>query len=91
MAAVNNFGFGGANAHVLIEPNYKLTNKDNLKIAETIPRIINVCGRTADAVKYILDFIEQNPNKITRDFLALLTETMKDVSTELTNGFPYKG
>ena len=91
MAAINNFGIGGTNANVLVEPNYKLTNEDNLNIVDTIPRIVNVCGRTEDAVRHVLDFIEQNPHKITKDFLALLSDTMTNVFNNNTNGFPFKG
>ena len=91
MAAINNFGIGGVNANVLVEPNYKLSNEDNLKIAETIPRIVNICGRTEDAVKHIFNFIENNPQKITRDFLALLTDTMKYEPSVNSAGFPYRG
>ncbi|CAG2176384.1 unnamed protein product, partial [Oppiella nova] len=49
LVAINNFGIGGANAHVLVEPNYKLQTSDGLKIAETIPRIVNICGRNEDS------------------------------------------
>ncbi|CAG2117390.1 unnamed protein product, partial [Medioppia subpectinata] len=52
LAGVNNFGIGGSNAHVLLEPNHKLGTSDGFLIAETIPRIVNICGRTEDAVKY---------------------------------------
>ena len=91
MAAINNFGIGGVNGNVLVEPNYKLTNEDNLRIAENIPRIVNICGRTEEAVRHIFDFIENNPQKISRDFLALLTDTMKYVPNVNSTGFPFRG
>ena len=91
MAAINNFGIGGVNGNVLVEPNYKLTNEDNLRIAENIPRIVNICGRTEEAVRHIFDFIENNPQKISRDFLALLTDTMKYVPNVNSPGFPFRG
>ena len=91
LAAVNNFGLGGVNVHILLEPNYKTETKDNLKIAEQIPRIVNICGRTEEAVKHVMDFIEKTPEKITRDFLALLTDTMKYTSSINSAGFPYRG
>ena len=91
LAAVNNFGVGGVNVHILVEPNYKTETKDNLKIAEEIPRIVNICGRTEEAVRHVMDFIENNPNKVTREFLALLADTMKYKPTVNSAGLPFKG
>ncbi|XP_054160076.1 fatty acid synthase-like [Oppia nitens] len=94
MAAINNFGLGGVNAHLLVEPNYKIrsiSDDDCLSITDTIPRIVNICGRTEDSVKHIMDFIEQNPKKITKDFLALLGEIMKYSPNVNSSGFPYRG
>ena len=91
MAAVNNFGVGGVNVNILIEPNYKIGIEDNWKIAEKISRIVNICGRTEEAVKYVMDFIENNPNKVTREFLALLSDTMKYTPSVNTAGFPFRG
>jgi hypothetical protein len=68
MAVLNNFGIGGSNAVLVLEPNYKLLSSDGLRIAQTIPRIVNICGRTQQSVKHIMDFIENNPKKITNDF-----------------------
>jgi len=56
------------NAHILIEANDKVFDENCHKIAEDIPRIINICGRTEESIKYLFDFIEKNPNKITKDF-----------------------
>jgi hypothetical protein len=39
----------------------------------------------------MFDFIEKNPNKITRDFLALITDTMKIRPTFNSAGFPFRG
>ena len=91
MAGVNNFGVGGVNVHVLVEPNYKLTTDDNLRIVEEIPRIINICGRTEESVRNWFNFIENNPNKVTRDFLALLTDTMKYTPSINSAGYPFRG
>ena len=91
MASINNFGIGGVNGNVIIEPNYKLANEESLKIAETIPRIVNICGRTEEAVRHIFSFIENNPDKISGDFLALLTDTMKYVPNVNSAGFPFRG
>ncbi len=53
LAAINNFGFGGANFHALLEPNSKIKPNDNL--FEGIPRLVCVSGRTEEAVKKILN------------------------------------
>ena len=91
LAAINNSGIGGANAHVLLEPNYKLLSSDGLRIAQTIPRIVNICGRTQQSVKHIMDFIENNPKKITNHFLALLGQTMKYTPNVNSSGMPHRG
>ncbi len=88
---MNNFGLGGVNAHVLLEPNYKEQNDDNFKITDKIPRLINICGRTQEAVNSYFDFIENNRNKVTRDFLALLSDTMKTKLSLNSAGFPFRG
>ena len=91
MAGINNFGVGGVNVHILVEPNYKTEAKDNLKIAEEIPRIVNICGRTEEAVRHVMDFIENNPNKVTKEFLELLSDTMKYKPTINSSGLPFRG
>jgi len=91
IAAINNFGLGGVNGHVILEPNYKKPNADSLKIAPKFPRIVNICCRTENALNRMFDFIENNPNKISRDFLALLTDTMKSKPNVKSSGFPYRG
>ena len=91
MAGVNNFGIGGVNAHVLLEPNYKTVCDDNLKIAETIPRLINICCRSEEAFSQMCKWIEDNPSKVTREFLALLTDTMKVKPLISSTGFPIRG
>ena len=91
MAAINNFGIGGVNSHLILDPNYKLSTKDNFHIVEDIPRIVNICGRTEDAIGHIFNFIENNPDRVSRDFLALLIDVMKNVPTVNSAGFPFRG
>lgn len=91
IAGVNNFGVGGVNGHVLLAPNYKRQDEDSLKIADTIPRLVNVCSRTQDTLNKMFDFIENNPDKITRDFLALIAGTMKTKPSLNSCGLPYRG
>ncbi|CAG2118326.1 unnamed protein product, partial [Medioppia subpectinata] len=91
IAGVNNFGVGGVNANCLLEPNYKVCDENSLKIADTIPRIVNICCRTEEALNNVFNFIENNPQKITRDFLALMAETMRVEPSLNSSGFPYRG
>jgi hypothetical protein len=91
IAALNNLGIGGVNAHVLLEPNNKELNPSSLRIANEIPRLINVCARNQKSLEKLFDFIENNPNKITRDFLALINDTMKTKPSINSAGFPFRG
>jgi hypothetical protein len=91
IVGVNNFGIGGVNGHVLLEPNYKELDKDSNRIVDKIPRLVNVCARNEESLEELFDFIEKNPNKITRDFLALITDTMKIKPLLNSSGFPFRG
>jgi acyl transferase domain-containing protein len=88
---VNSFGVGGVNGHALLEPNYKESDENSLKIADKIPRLINACARTEESLKSLFDFIENNPEKVTRDFLALITDIMKVKPSLNSAGFPNRG
>ena len=70
IVGVNSFGVGGVNAHALLKANDKELTPESLRIADTIPRIVNICGRTEEAIKHIFDFIENDTQKANRDFLA---------------------
>ena len=70
---VNCFGFGGANTHVLCE-DYDLPVPD-VKIANPIPRLIQVCGRTRSAVNHIINELSSKQNDfLTNNFLSLLND-----------------
>lgn len=55
LVALNSFGFGGANAHVLLRSNPKPKEGP---IQDNIPRLVAVSGRTADAVNFMLDKVK---------------------------------
>lgn len=53
LVGVNSFGFGGANAHILLQWNEK--NKVNGSApTDTLPRLVVASGRTEEAVDVIL-------------------------------------
>src|SRR5699024_10193853 len=56
-----------------------------------IPRLVNIIGRTEEAVNHIFEFIEKNPDRVTREFLALIGETVNIEPSIYSSGFPYRG
>ncbi|XP_060533311.1 fatty acid synthase-like [Cylas formicarius] len=71
VVALNCFGFGGANAHLVLKSNPK--RKSLLKPSNQ--RLVNVSGRTEEGLHYMLDEIEKQ--KDDAEFLALLDEIHK--------------
>jgi fatty acid synthase len=53
LAGVNSFGFGGANAHVLLQRNQKEKVNGGAPV-DSIPRLVVASGRTEEAVDVIL-------------------------------------
>jgi len=89
IAAINSFGFGGVNVHVILKSHDKETTEESKDvIPKGFPRLINMCGRTDEAVNYVLDFIEKNPQKVTREFLSLINDISK---TNASGGMNYRG
>lgn len=75
LIGINSFGFGGVNVHVILKAFNKLASQNNQTIVDgKVPRIVLLAGRTIECCQYIIDWIRQNPNKVTREFLALLHE-----------------
>jgi fatty acid synthase len=52
LVAINSFGFGGANAHIVLRSNPKPKVP---AIQDNIPRLVALSGRTEEAVNYFLD------------------------------------
>ena len=70
---VNCFGFGGANIHVLAE-SYDWTDFEGgqPKITHPMARIIQVCGRTAEAVNFMMNGLRTDSQYWDINFLSLL-------------------
>ncbi|KAI1292128.1 Fatty acid synthase [Halotydeus destructor] len=88
MAALNSFGLGGANVHVVLKSNDKKNESSNRLMLDDVPRIVNMCGRTEEAVNHVFNFIETNPDKVTPEFLALVNDISK---TSATSGMNCRG
>lgn len=72
IVALNSFGFGGANSHIVLKSNPKEKSKTYKRPKY---RLVQVSGRTEEAVNYFLDQVEKNPDD--EDFLALVDEIHK--------------
>ncbi|KAL2715950.1 fatty acid synthase-like [Vespula squamosa] len=82
--AINSFGFGGANAHVLLKSNPKIKVNNELP-DDNLPRLVVVSGRTAEAVETILNEIDNRPIDI--EFIRLL----HDIHHKTIPGHLYRG
>lgn len=82
LIAVNSFGFGGANAHVLLRQWKKTKNQRSV---ETIPRLVFWSGRTEGAVSAIINKVKSIP--IDPEFIALLYNIQR---TSIPDNF-YRG
>lgn len=88
IVAMNSFGFGGVNVHVLLKPFAKELAPEHKTIDGKVPRLIPAFGRTEEAVNHMLNFIEQNPDKVNQEFLAMLYNIAK---TYENSGMNYRG
>ncbi|KAH9507034.1 hypothetical protein DERF_011738 [Dermatophagoides farinae] len=91
IVGVNSFGVGGVNAHILLKSNDKELTPESYEICKPIPRLVTIAGRTEEGVNMMFDFIKNNPEKVHRDFLALLNESMKTGWVESSSNFPQRG
>ncbi|KAL2719273.1 fatty acid synthase-like [Vespula squamosa] len=81
---VNSFGFGGANAHILLKSNPKTKVNKGLP-NDDLPRLVVVSGRTEEAVATILNDIDNRPIDV--EFIRLL----HDIHLKGTSGHLYRG
>ncbi|XP_069677436.1 fatty acid synthase-like isoform X2 [Periplaneta americana] len=84
LVGASSFGFGGANAHILLQWNEK--NKENGGApADCLPRLVVASGRTEEAVDVILKDFESRP--VDAEFVSL----MHDLQSEEIAGHIYRG
>nr|QNL15122.1 fatty acid synthase 2 [Meteorus pulchricornis] len=87
--AISSFGFGGANAHILIRSNPKEKINGGAP-QDDLPRLVAVSGRSEEAVNTLLQDIENRPIDI--DFIKLLHDIHVDeIPGHLYRGYTVKG
>lgn len=82
LSSINSFGFGGANAHVILRPNEK---KRKPVEPRTMPRLVQVCGRSPEAVETLIQ--ESRKHVGCSAYLSLLNE----ISSIPVSSMPYRG
>ncbi|KAM3843635.1 fatty acid synthase [Vipera latastei] len=82
LAGINSFGFGGSNAHVILRAN---RNKSLPPEAPNLPRLLQFCGRTQEAVETL---IEQSCKM--QEHTAYLS-MLNDISGVSVSSMPYRG
>ncbi|NXY81485.1 FAS synthase, partial [Alcedo cyanopectus] len=82
LVGVSSFGFGGANVHVVLRPNKK--KYQPLETCST-PRLVQICGRTQEAVEILMQESKKHEKCI--PFISLLN----DISTIPVSSMPYRG
>ncbi|XP_065204299.1 fatty acid synthase-like isoform X2 [Planococcus citri] len=83
--AVNSFGVGGANGHILLTPHDKV-KKLNTPANHGIPLLVAVSGRTTEAVDYIIDDVVKKYEDT--EYIRLMHEIFsEDINGHLQRGF----
>ncbi|KAJ8946541.1 hypothetical protein NQ318_004677, partial [Aromia moschata] len=85
LLAINSFGFGGGNCHILVRKNLK--EKVNSGIPEdNLPRLVCVSGRTEEAITCLQNGIVSN--KLDAEYVSLLHNVFrKNIQNHLYRGY----
>ncbi|KYN37410.1 Fatty acid synthase [Trachymyrmex septentrionalis] len=82
--AINNYGFGGSNAHMLLKWNSK-QKINNGAPNDDLPRLVILSGRTEESVKLFLNDIANHPIDV--EYIRLL----HDIHADNIKGHPWRG
>ena len=87
IVGLNSFGFGGANAHVILKSNPK---PKPISSIDDLPRLVVCSGRTEDAVQKLLEDIEIH--KADEEYLGLINEIhSKNIPMHYFRGYTVVG
>lgn len=88
LIALNSFGFGGANAHIILRSNPK--PKLSPVLEKQLPKLVPVSGRTFETVNYMLDGIREHQQD--DEFIALLHAIHSDnIPGHMVRGYEILG
>ncbi|XP_043486066.1 fatty acid synthase [Polistes fuscatus] len=88
LVALNSFGFGGANAHIVLRSNPK--PKLSPVLETKLPKLIIASGRTEEAVDFMLDTIKQYEQD--DEFISIIHDIHADnISGHSARGFEILG
>ncbi|XP_041971751.1 fatty acid synthase-like isoform X2 [Aricia agestis] len=89
MAGVSSFGFGGANAHILLK-NFAKDKVNNGLPSDDLPRLVCASGRTESAVAKILDDLASRPVDV--ELIRLLHSIHnEDINGHVVRGYTLLG
>ncbi|NWS73173.1 FAS synthase, partial [Crotophaga sulcirostris] len=82
LVSINSFGFGGANANVVLRPN---KSKSQPLETSNVPRLVQFCGRTQEAVEVLIEETRKRAECV--PFMSLVS----DISGIPVSSMPYRG
>ncbi|XP_076382068.1 fatty acid synthase [Megalopta genalis] len=86
---INSFGFGGANAHILLKSHNK-EKVNNGAPSDDLPRLVALSGRHEEAVETLLNYVESMPVDV--EFIRLLHEIhAENIAGNLFRGYTIVG